>query len=307
MSTAAIVDIGSNSIKILVAKRDPIGRTVAVYHNSLDVRISTGINATQPMLGNTAMTAGLEAIQELLSSAATYSPQQVILVATSAVREASNGAEFCSMVQTHTGHPIRILSGDEEAASIGRGLLCDPMLDDWRNFTLVDIGGGSLECLSFVDRQMANAASLPLGCVRLTEQFVTDRQSPMSTNTRKQIIEYTGNFLKDVEFSKSTEITRCIVTGGSIVSIRSMVAAKSGIQLRETSPCILRSELDVLLDTVADMTLAERHQIPGLPKARADIFPTAIATLIGVADHLAVSEFNHSFFNLRFGIADELL
>jgi exopolyphosphatase/pppGpp-phosphohydrolase len=126
MASVAVLDIGSNSIKILVAARDAHGHVVPRFQQALDVRISAGINATPPRLSPEGMTAGLAAIQQLLAAAAPHSPERAILVATSAVRDAANGGEFCDRVRQATGFEIRILTGDEEANAIGRGLTCDP-------------------------------------------------------------------------------------------------------------------------------------------------------------------------------------
>src|SRR6185369_16463559 len=124
------------------------------------------------------MTRGIEAIRALLGDATEFSREKIVLVATSAVRDAQNGADFRARVRAATGHEIRILSGDEEANLIGRGLTSDPALRDLRDFYVFDLGGGSLECLAFRDRRVEQAVSLQLGCVRLTEKFVADPAQP---------------------------------------------------------------------------------------------------------------------------------
>jgi exopolyphosphatase/guanosine-5'-triphosphate,3'-diphosphate pyrophosphatase len=176
MSTGpvAVIDIGSNSIKLLVASRDAEGRIATLASRTLDARISAGISQEAPELTEESMQRGIGAIRELLAVAAPLSSRQTILVATSAVRDAVNGQVFRERVRQATGQAIRLLSGEEEANLIGRGLTCDPALADLRDFYVFDLGGGSLECLAFRDRRIEQAVSLQLGCVRLTEQFVRD-------------------------------------------------------------------------------------------------------------------------------------
>src|SRR3954470_8064032 len=139
----AVIDIGSNSIKVLVAKRDNDGKLAALKLRTIDARISAGISRSNPRLSEEGITRGVDAVRVLLADAATFLPTRTILVATSAVRDAQNGREFCERVRVATGHEIRILSGPEEAALIGRGLVADPALGDLRDFYVFDLGGGS--------------------------------------------------------------------------------------------------------------------------------------------------------------------
>ena len=145
---------------------------------SWNLRISAGINAAEHRLSEAGMASGLQAIQELLEASAPYSPEQAVLVATSAVRDAANGAEFRARVRAATGFEIHILTGEQEARAIGRGLTSDPALADLDNFYVFDLGGGSMECLTFRGRRVTQAISLPLGCVRLTERCVDDPEQP---------------------------------------------------------------------------------------------------------------------------------
>ncbi len=101
--SVAIIDIGSNSIKILVATRSPDGRIVSLKHRTIDARISAGISRSDPRLSEDGMGRGLAAIQSLLAEAAPFSPTRTVLVATSAVRDARNGADFIARVHAATG------------------------------------------------------------------------------------------------------------------------------------------------------------------------------------------------------------
>lgn len=307
MRKVAIVDIGSNSIKLLVAGRDSSGHVAAVENKSLDARISTGISQAQPRLGDEGMARGLAAIHELLAAAAPHSPERAVMVATSAVRDASNGRDFTDRIQRETGCEVRILSGDEEANAIGLGLTCDPALADLRNFYVFDLGGGSLECLAFDQRRVVQALSLQLGCVRLTEQFVPDAAAPFSAASRAQVIAHVRTALAGAGFTFSLSLASSIVTGGTAVAIRAIQAARRGKPIEETSSLITLRQVQDLLDQVAALPLAERKLIPGLPPARADVFPAALATLVAVAEAGGITSFRHSFYNLRFGLARQAL
>ncbi|MFM8618487.1 MAG: Ppx/GppA phosphatase family protein, partial [Opitutaceae bacterium] len=174
-----VIDIGSNSIKLLIAMRAIDGGLAVIETRTIDARISAGISRDAPRLSEAGMEAALAAVRLLAADAAAHGASDLRLVATSAVRDASNGGDFRERVRAATGAAPRILTGDEEAALIGRGLLCDPALRDLRDFTVCDLGGGSLECIGFAGRAIRGKISLPLGCVRLTERFVSDPAAPV--------------------------------------------------------------------------------------------------------------------------------
>ena len=307
-SVVAVVDIGSNSIKSLVASRDDHGGIASRLTDAVDARISAGIGQARPRLSEDGMQRGLAAIRELLDAIAAFAPEKTLLVATSAVRDAANGAEFAGRVRAATGYEPRILTGEEEANLIGRGLTSDPQLADQQSYYVFDLGGGSLECLAFRARRMEQAISLPLGCVRLTERCVEDPGAPFTERCRAEVSAVCRDAFKASGFRFSLSSGSCAVfAGGTIATVREILAQKSGVALVETSPIISVDALRALLEEIAVLPLAARRQIAGLPAARADVFPTALTTTLAVAEIGRFTSFRHSFHNLRFGIAAELL
>ncbi len=303
-ATVAVIDIGSNSIKVLVAGRSPDGRLIARKLRTIDARIGTGISASAPRLGAEGMARGVAAVQDLAADAAAFTPDAIIAVATSAVRDAANGGEFCERIHASTGLSVRLLSGTEEAALIGRGLQCDPQLARERDFYVFDLGGGSLECLSFRDRTLGQIASLPLGCVRLTERFIADPAAPVSAAAIAAVAAHTRQTLAAAGFSLAAPGT-AIGTGGTLTTVRSIQAAQAAQSL-ENSPATLSVEsLRIMLDQVAHLALAQRKDVAGMPPGRADVFPAALATLIALAEIGGFSAYRHSLYNLRWGVAAE--
>lgn len=306
--SVAVIDIGSNSIKILVAARNAEGFLTAQKYRTIDARISAGISRTQPRLSEEGMARGLAAITDLLDEAKAHSPSKIILVATSAVRDALNQEEFIERVALATGHRIRLLSGEDEAKLIGRGLTCDPALTTLRDFHVFDLGGGSLECLAFRERMIEQAVSLPLGCVRLAERFVADLEAPFSRESAQAIADHTRTTLAQARFKFSLPATAIAVgTGGTLTTMRTIVAARSGDTLEATPTFISLAEIRTMLDWLSGLTLPERKQVPGLPPARADVFPTALATLIALAEVGHLRGFENSLYNLRWGLVAETM
>jgi exopolyphosphatase/guanosine-5'-triphosphate,3'-diphosphate pyrophosphatase len=305
--SVAVVDVGSNSIKLLVAARDAAGRVTARAQRTFDTRISAGLGGDKPRLGETGMAAGLGAIQALLALAAEFEPAQTVLVATSAVRDAANGADFRERIRAATGRELRILTGDEEAGLIGRGLLCDPALAELRDFYVFDLGGGSLECLAFRDRRVAQAVSLPLGCVRLTERFIPDPAWPVTTAAATALALHARDELKKSGFRLGLGPAEAVFTGGSMTSVRAVNGAMHNVALADTPPFVSVDTLSALIEEILPMTLAKRKTVPGLAAARADVFPAALITMLAVAELGGFRHFHHSLHNLRWGLAAEAL
>jgi exopolyphosphatase/guanosine-5'-triphosphate,3'-diphosphate pyrophosphatase len=306
-SLVAVIDIGSNSIKSLIAARAPDGQLHALKQRTLDARIGTGINKDKPALSEEGMTRGLGAIRELIEEVRERRPARIQLVATSAVRDAANGAIFCERVKKATGQAIRVLSGDEEANLIGRGLVSDPALAELQNFYVFDLGGGSLECLAFKRRKIQQALSLQLGCVRLTEKFVKDPAAPLAPEVQAEIASHVATTLAEAKLKFDLPESVAIGTGGTVTTVRAILGAREQLRAEETSPAVSVEQLRELLALLAPLTLEQRKRVPGLPAARADVFPTALATIVAAADAGGFAGFIHSFYNLRWGLAAELL
>jgi exopolyphosphatase/guanosine-5'-triphosphate,3'-diphosphate pyrophosphatase len=304
---ACIIDIGSNSIKVLVAARERSGAVAALTSKTIDARISAGLSLGEPRLDEPGMARGLAAIQDLLAESAAFSPVATVLVATSAVRDARNGEEFRTRVRAATGHDIRILTGDEEANLIGRGLTSDPALADLKDFYVFDLGGGSLECLLFRDRQIQAARSFQLGCVRLTEKFIKDSAAPLDAGECSALARHVRDELKASGFRFPIVAPAAVFAGGSMSTVRAIKGARHGLALEETPAIIGTETLGELLDELSPMTLEERKAVAGLPAARADVFPAALVTMIAVAEFAHIDRFHHSLHNLRWGVAAEVL
>jgi exopolyphosphatase/guanosine-5'-triphosphate,3'-diphosphate pyrophosphatase len=304
---AAVIDIGSNSIKILVATRRGDGTLEALKTHTIDARISAGISQAIPRLSEEGMVRGLSAIQELLALAAPFVPSQTILVATSAVRDASNGPEFRQRVFDATGQTIRILTGEEEADLIGCGLTCDPSLAYLENFYVFDLGGGSLECLAFRKRRIEQEISLKLGCVRMTEQFIPDPQAPLQNTQCTALALHVRDTIKQSGFRFNLPNAEAVFTGGTITSVRAIKGALHGVGMEDTPPTVSLSTLHELIDEIGPLTLDQRKRIPGMPPARADVFPAALVTVITLAEFGLFERFHHSLYNLRWGLASQAL
>jgi exopolyphosphatase/guanosine-5'-triphosphate,3'-diphosphate pyrophosphatase len=304
----AVIDVGSNSIKMLVAERGEGGSPVELLSRATEARISRGIAAARPRLEAGAMEAVVAAVSGMAAEARAYGVEATLAVATSAVRDAANGDAFRDRLRAATGINLRILSGLEEAALIGQGLASDPALADAGDFDVFDLGGGSMECLALRGRRPEAAVSLPLGCVRMTERFVADPGAPLTEASRLALAEHVQHALLTSGFPLPVPPgMRVVGTGGTLATVRAIAAADRGVAPEVGPSAISVALLRELLARVAPLPLGQRQAIAGLPAARADIFPAALVTLLALADVGRFERFQFSLRNLRWGVASDYL
>jgi len=306
--TVAVIDVGSNSIKLLVARAGATSNSLeTLCSETIETRISGGISSKLPSLNEDAITAGSATIAKLQKMAQNYQPDHTVIVATSAVRDAINSDDFIQNVAEATGLQIRTLSGTEEAKYIGQGITCDPAIGGMTNFIQTDIGGGSLELIRFDAGQIQQAISLQLGAVRLTQRFIEDADAPLTLKIEASIRRYVTEQLMSSDFDFSPAELPLIGTGGAYTVSRAMLVVDTDSKIEHSSPHLERSTLSHLKNKLAPLPLKERLSIPHLPAARADIMPTALITIDALLEVANRSKLTHSFYNLPYGVAANLL
>ncbi len=296
-----IIDIGSNSIKLQIAESLGGIEVRPVHFEVEDVRIGEGMTKTPPVIDSDAIKAGTQAVARLHSIASQHDLHEFSIVATSAVRDAHNRHEFVDSIRTATGAELRTLSGAEEACLIGKGVTQDPALASLNDFTLADLGGGSLECIQFRDQIPVSSQSFNLGAVRIASQFLHDRKEPVSRPQRKNIENAVRTILQASSIQPDPVIKTAVFTGGT-ASILS--------QLGQNSKAVQKIDLVAaksIRDRVCDIGFDERVADMAIPVKRADIFPTATLILCELMQYLGCETVYFSFYNLRFGLAAEMI
>ena len=304
----AIIDIGSNSIKLLVVRKNiKNGNLESLYSKALETRISGGISFSSPKISDSAMSAGVQSVRELCDLAVCYKPLEIRIVATSAVRDAVNGSKFNKQIELATGLNVQVLTGQQEARAIGRGLLCDPQLKKSEKFMQIDLGGGSLECIFFNCDSIVQATSLALGAVRITEHFISDPTQPLKRGVEKSIQNHVKKLIKNEGLLQTPYLGSLIATGGAATATRGILAARDNTALEEYSPMISLLQIRELKAELISLPLSERIKIKNLPAARADILPVALITIEQLMHLMGHKQLIHSQYNLRYGIALDIL
>src|SRR5690349_10539932 len=169
MPTFAAVDIGSNSVRLAVARL--IGRRLKPLHEDREVtRLGESVFRTG-FLSPEAMADTIKVLRRFHRSAQKFGADTVRVVATSAMRDARNSRAFLEWVRSTTGWKVEIISGLEEARLIHLGLVSNLRVNT-SNALMIDLGGGSCELTISVKGHIRDTVSVPLGAVRLTGEFL---------------------------------------------------------------------------------------------------------------------------------------
>lgn len=318
MKRAAVIDIGSNSLKCLVAEPSPFNGIIPVTQKTLEVRISRdmGFNDGRPQFTDSAIHAGAEGVGELFDYCLSFNPDRVFIPATSAVREAENRDAFLEAIKTRTGTMPQVLSGDEEAYWIARGVMEDVAIRRELQdvFSLVDIGGGSLELVHVDSGTVSERKSLALGAVRASEMFLKTNDWVFDEATEVAIRQHTQAILRPLAKAYPPPL---VGSGGAVTVTRNLLFQFQEQQHRvgtpfeeggwDSSPVLSGANLRFLLHLFGGTNHEVRKVIPGVPVTRADILPTAVAILAETLECLGAEHLHHSYYNLRFGIAAGLL
>lgn len=303
----AVVDVGSNTIKLLVANKCENNEIEVIHEKSIHARLGGGIGRKVSILSEDSMIDAERAILDLLAEASRFAPSEVSMVATGAVRSATNGRSFAMRIEETTRHQLNILSGEEEAEIIAHGLGTDPEVAKNEKFLACDLGGGSLELIYVEYGSIRKKASLPLGAIRLTERHVGDPSSELKEAEVRSIAKEASDRLRQSDFSSIKPCDLIVATGGAFVATRAILALRDGISFDQRK-FIDRSEIKFLGEAMTSLSLQDRvKRFPPLPANRADIMPAALHCIFCVLDHFQSSKILSSLRNLRYGQAAKIL
>jgi exopolyphosphatase/guanosine-5'-triphosphate,3'-diphosphate pyrophosphatase len=277
----AVIDLGSNSWRLVVFTFVPgvwWRRTDELYET---VRIGAGLGETG-QLSDAAMQRGLETLGVFarFCASAGIAPSQVHAVATSAIRDASNGQEFVRAAEAQTNLRIEILSEDEEARL---GYLAAVNTSTLREGAVLEIGGGSMQLIEVSGRRAGALRSLPLGAVRLTERFLPD-EKPARKKELERVRAYVRDSLAELTWLPDSG-DRLVGIGGAVRNLAA--AAQLGadqLDIGVQGFVIERETLVELVQQLAALPPDERGIVPGVKPGRGDIILAAALAIDGVLD-----------------------
>ncbi|HXE58888.1 MAG TPA: Ppx/GppA phosphatase family protein [Gemmatimonadales bacterium] len=302
----AAIDVGSNSIRLVVADYDPVAGLTIVDEVKEQPRLAAGIAATG-RLDPAAVERALQALRRMREVCERRGVRRIAAVATAAVRDAANGEEFARRVREELELPIRVIDAGTEAALSYRSVAHHFALERGRT-VVADIGGGSLELIGAVDGVVELTLSLPFGAVRLTELHlhgVEGDARPAVAGLRARLRRQFRRRLPLRDWAAATVIG----SGGTFTSLGRMVLARRGggriEQVHGTR--VAAAEVTHLLEWLATLPPERRRQVPGLNPQRADIIVAGLAVTAELLERVEAREVTVSAFGLREGILLEMV
>ncbi len=276
----AVIDIGTNTVKLLVAEVDN-GIVTPVFAAAATTRLGEGVSRTH-RLSSPAIRRTIEVIGKYVEEARRQGATTVVALATSAARSAANVEEFLEACPL----PVKVISGEEEAELIFRGVSSDPVWAGER-LLVMDVGGGSAEWILGQNGKVERLQSLPLGVVRLLERFGDDDFAGLSAFLRLELKRALEPF--------RAGSWRMIGTGGTIVTLAAIA------RLPVDHARLTQEEIRSLVTHLNALPLAERKRVPGLPPERADIIVQGGALFLFAMEALGAEELTVSVRALRHG------
>jgi exopolyphosphatase/guanosine-5'-triphosphate,3'-diphosphate pyrophosphatase len=299
----AAIDIGSNSIRQIVADVSRGGAIRIVDEMKAAPRLGSGLDQTHRM-SEASMRHAFEAIDRMATLARQLGAQRVEGVSTSAVRDAENGAQFLDRVRRRSGIPVRMLRGEDEARLGFRSALAHFDLGVGRA-VVVDIGGGSAELALSADGLIDRLISLPFGAIRLTEQFLRGR--PRFKDVKK-LRAHVRDAIRKLLPVRDWRGAQLIGSGGTFTNLGAMFLARQGVPYvgRVHGTHVSREELEHIIETLQELTPEERANVPGLNPARADIIVGGLVVAAEIMGRLEARHLTVSGYGLREGLLLEM-
>ena len=260
-----IIDLGSNSARLIVMNIYYNGSYNLVYHQKESIRLSEGMSSTN-RLEPAAMERAVTTLSTFSHMCELFGATKIIAVATAAARNAVNGSDFLRLVQTHTSIPLQVISGEEEAYL---GYIGTINTLDTPNALIFDLGGASTELTLVRNRTLAHSLSLPFGAVTLSEKFQT--HDKISEDRLTELYNYIMRQLEAIPWLEKMQLP-LIGIGGTMRNVAKMDQRVRNYPFTKVHNYKIGTlSFAELWRSLVEKTADQRRKIPGLSSDRADI------------------------------------
>jgi len=332
MPTFAAVDIGSNSCRLKIAK--VVAHQLRTLHEDREVTRLGASVFESGLISPEAMAATIEALKRFQRAVQDHGVDKIRVVATAAMRDARNAAAFQAWVKAETGWTAETISGLEEGRLIHLGVMAGaemagkgvkPAQGLGARTLLVDLGGGSCEITLSEKKRIKDTISVPLGAVRLTEEFLTgDPPSPEELARMRRWIQ--RELRRAHRRIQPAGVSWMIGTSGTAAALsdacgllsksarqrsskltKQRVSKSAGQQVSEFAGMAATKDVRRLATRLAKMTLAEREAVQGIGPRRAEIIVAGAEVFAELLESFALAGFRYSPLGLRDGILAQML
>ncbi len=311
--TVGVVDIGTNSVKLTVARQDASGEIQVLFDGTTITRLGKGVDQSGRITEEAAERT-LSALAAFGEKARILGAEKIAAVGTSALRDAANGAEIVAEAERRLGGTVEIILGEREAELTYRAARNDPDITrvvgstDAMVFATSDIGGGSTEVVQGVDADVIYAESLQIGAVRLSER--AGLGDPIAADAFRIAVLLADTALADVPVPPAAFAPVLVASGGTAANLAAMEVAAQGDPVTFDSvhaSRLTRAQIESRITYLASLSLAERRAVPGLEPDRADVIVAGAIVQGRIMARLGVDSLIVSLRGLRYGLLYELL
>lgn len=294
-----LIDLGTNSIRFDVHEISSRGEAIRLLREKELVRLGETVFTTHRVSDDAAKRT-LEAFRKFRKIAEELEVEQIVAVGTSALRDATNSQSILRQVEKETGIEVQIISGEEEAELIARGVLKNEKNLE-NPVAIVDIGGGSTEIIVCKDEVVYHSTSFNLGTLRLQQVYL--KTHPPTTGDRSALPELRHQIRTSLSATIVREgwpeIKRLIGASGTIRALQRM-----GKKAGDKNGSLERETLDKLIRRMSGMNLSELKEVPGMEDKRVDIILAGAVLLEEIADVFRMKKIYTSEYSLRDGLLD---
>ena len=291
-----VLDVGSNTIHLQVMDAHPGARPTPATNYKVELRLTEYLDVTGAISAGGIQLLN-DAIKEAVAHARQNETDEILAFATSAVRDASNGAQIIADINKKHEIDLQVLNGDDEASmtflAVRRWL-------GWSagKLLVLDIGGGSLEIASGVDENPEATISMPLGAARLTREFLSG--DPYSSKGIKNLEKHAEELIRDSmpNSLKAHDADHFVATSKTFRTLARICAQWYG----DNPKFIERSSLKSAMPRLIEMTNKSRAELPGVSASRAQQIVAGGIVALAVMDRLDVDEAEICPWALREGI-----
>jgi exopolyphosphatase/guanosine-5'-triphosphate,3'-diphosphate pyrophosphatase len=285
----AVIDIGSNSGRVMVYRQEAGGHLHVLAGSRASLRLVRELDRTGRIPAE-ALERAFEALRDFRSIARGSGVRRIVAAGTSALRDAANGPAFIARVRRELGIAIRTLSGVEEARYGFLGAVGGLPVESG---ALFDLGGGSLQLARFRQRRLVGAVSVPLGALRVSDAFL--KSDPPTAREMRRLRRHAREVLEEAGLRALREGEELVGTGGTLRNLAKIDQRASGYPIPRLHGYVLtRHRTHEIAAALAVDRLKKRSGVPGLNADRRDSIVgggLVIGTLMDVlgAEHVVVS------------------
>ncbi len=270
----AIIDLGSNSVRMIIMKIFDNGSYKMIDQAKEMVRLSEGMSE-DGMLQPVAVERTVEALKLFRKLIEYYGVPRTIAVATAGVRNAANGQEFVRKVADETGFEFDVIPGEMEAYYDYLGVINTIDVD---NCVIIDIGGGSTEIIRVEKRRLRNSVSIPFGAVNMTEKFMGKGET--EHDKLEKLEKMIRDKLRGLGWLDDAAGLPVVGLGGSVRTVAKINKRAKGYFIEGLHNYIMEpAEVQEVYRKVTEAKISERKEMPGLQKDRADIISGGLVPL----------------------------